>query len=447
MTTTDLDAELNATELDPKVKIEPERDRWGRYVMPDPETGELKPWVRASTISRGLADTTSLDKWMRNNLVYGLGKREDLYAMAASLASPNEKVMIDQIIDAAYEAAESTRGANLGNALHRFTERIDDGEPNVEVPKKWRADVDAYIKTMNEHGVRVIERFTERQLLNTLIESGGTCDRILDRPDWKKPRVGDLKTGKNVVSKMDEIAGQMAIYANATHWYDPLTKTLHEMPDVDKEVAIVMHLPVGQGHCVLYEVDIAAGWQAVQYEINQRYYRKRKDLCIPLSKWEPKTATPKAASEPVEDMLADVGTPKTPASVDSSADTDAELLAKRIAWVTARAKAIATQGEQRELAEIWAAVCPEIPTFKKGGPTTHEQIDKLAGVCHLTEMVQSLQDFEPDPDPQRRARMERKKNNKWCEHGIPTHEQCPQCLGLPEGWKPRIKNNKGEMSK
>src|SRR5690606_41320127 len=55
------------------------RDQYGRYILPDPVTGEEKPWTRVTTLAGTLADRRGLEKWAQRNIVYGLGQRQDLY--------------------------------------------------------------------------------------------------------------------------------------------------------------------------------------------------------------------------------------------------------------------------------------------------------------------------------------------------------------------------------
>ena len=47
----------------PATSFEPKHDRWGRYLLPDPETGAERAWTRATTVARTLADEYGLTKW------------------------------------------------------------------------------------------------------------------------------------------------------------------------------------------------------------------------------------------------------------------------------------------------------------------------------------------------------------------------------------------------
>ena len=264
---------------------EPKRDRWGRYVLPDPDTGKERSWTRATTVAGTLADRYGLEKWAQRNTVLGLGLRQDLYALAAS-CTPDDKDQLNRIVDQAQDAAKAHSGSNLGTALHRLTERIDSGE-QLDVPDTWKPDVDAYCQTLADTAVRIHPEWIERIVVSPQYGIAGTLDRLVTING--QLTVADLKTGQDVVNYgMGEIAVQLAIYANATHvWngsgYDP-------MPPVDKTNAVVIHLPVGQGRCDLHNVDIQAGMTALELALSVRDWRKRKDLSAPYTQFAEKGA-------------------------------------------------------------------------------------------------------------------------------------------------------------
>jgi hypothetical protein len=257
------------------VLTEPKRDRYGRYMLPDPDTGKERPWTRATTIAGTLADRYGLEKWAQRNTVLGLGLRQDLYALAASCTA-EDKQQLEQIVNQAQEAAKAQSGANLGTALHKLTERIDSGE-QLDVPATWRPDIDAYLAAFADNAIRV--QAIEQIVVIPWLGVAGTLDRLVT-VKGQGPYIADLKTGQDVVKYgMGEIALQLALYANATHvWngngYDP-------MPTVDKTKALVVHLPVGQGVCTLHWVDIQAGLEAVRLAVAVRDWRKRRDLSTP----------------------------------------------------------------------------------------------------------------------------------------------------------------------
>jgi hypothetical protein len=229
-----------------------------------------------------LADRYGLEQWAKRNVILGLAARHDLYAQAAS-CTPDDKTELNRIVEQAEQAAKASAGANLGTALHRFTERIDRGE-EVMVPAQWQPDVNAYVDTLAANDVDVIAGTNEQIVVIPQLGVAGTIDKMVRVPGYPLPMIADLKTGQDVVKYgMGEIAIQLALYAGATHMWDG--SAYHQMPAVDREHALVIHLPVGQGRCELHVADIAAGREAVRKAMWVREWRKKsKELSSPLAR-------------------------------------------------------------------------------------------------------------------------------------------------------------------
>lgn len=255
-----------------------EFDRWGRYKIPHPVTGKPAAWTRATTYAKSIADTFALTKWQMRMAVKGLASRADLYALAAS-TPVDDRDRLDKIAEDAKEAAAASAGANSGTALHAFTEQLDRGE-QPKVPAPWDADVRAYQATLAGHGVGVGREYIECKTVIPALGVAGTFDRINTYRGGLI--IGDLKTGKNLEYGWLEIAIQLALYSRGTHIWDPRTRTFRPMPAVDQNIALVYHLPAGQARCDIYEVDIAAGWEAAQLCGEVREWRKRKGLARQL---------------------------------------------------------------------------------------------------------------------------------------------------------------------
>lgn len=251
----------------------PKRDRWGRYLLPDPATGKERAWTRATTLSSSIADTYGLTRWQMRMVAKGLGMRTDLLALAAA-AHVDDKQTLDRVAEDAKEAAGSSAGANAGTALHSFTEANDRGEA-PEIPQPWAADVKAYRETLDGHGITVHPEWIERITVCPRYGVAGTFDRIVTLPDGRRV-IGDVKTGKDLSYSWPEIAIQLALYANASHMWGG--DGWEPMPDLDPTEAVVMWLPVGKGECQLFTVDTVAGWAMADIAYQVRQWRARKDL-------------------------------------------------------------------------------------------------------------------------------------------------------------------------
>lgn len=255
----------------------PRRDQWGRYLLPDPDTGKERAWTRATTLSSTLADTYGLTRWQMRMVAKGLGMRSDLLALAAA-AHVDDKQTLDRVANDAKEAAGSSAGANSGTALHSFTEAVDRGEEPA-VPDPWAADIDAYRATMAAHQVTVHPEWIERITICPRFGVAGTFDRILTLADGRRV-IGDVKTGKDLSYSWGEIAVQLALYAHATHiWNGTGWDT---MPVVDPSEAVVMWLPVGRAVCELHTVNIVDGWAMAQVAFEVRKWRARRNLARQL---------------------------------------------------------------------------------------------------------------------------------------------------------------------
>lgn len=253
------------------------RDGWGRYLIPDPTTGEPRAWTRVTTLARTIADHTAIEITERRKIAWGIGARPDLYARAAA-ATLDDTTDLDQVIEHAGHAAATAAGANTGTALHRFAERLDAGE-TLDVPAPWDRDLAAYRQTLTTHQITTVPGWLERILLIPEAGVAGTCDRLWTAPSWTLPRIGDLKTAQNIHLAAGEIALQLALYAHATHWWNPATQELHPITEpIDHTTAVVAHLPAGRGTCTLYDINITAGWDAVPLALAVREWRRRNDI-------------------------------------------------------------------------------------------------------------------------------------------------------------------------
>jgi hypothetical protein len=257
-------------------RIEPSRDHYGRYLLPDPATGAERAWTRATTWAKTLSDTTGLHKWECRMVAKGITLRPDLYALAAA-APADDVTALDTLTEAAREAAAASAPANLGTALHRFTERHDRGEL-VAPPEPWAADLAAYAATMRAEGITIDPAHIERITPVPGLGAAGTLDRIAKVPGHGLV-IADVKTGQDLRWSWGEIAVQLAIYAHGAGLW---TGTGYQpMPEVSQSRALVIHLPAGQARCDLHWLDITAGWDAARLAAAVRGWRARRDLAVP----------------------------------------------------------------------------------------------------------------------------------------------------------------------
>jgi hypothetical protein len=275
----------------PPARPEPERDRYGRYRITDPVTGEERSWIRATTWAKTVSDLFALHGWEKRMVARGFAQRPDLMLRVAAVADPDSsagKTELDGLIDRAREHAKAGARANLGTALHAFTESIDVGRPLPAIPPPYDRDIAAYRKATA--AVEVSRNYVERICVIRDLGVAGTMDRLVrfkHGPGGKGlPMIGDLKTTSDLKYSLNEIAIQLALYAHADTIYDPVAREHYPMLEVNQEQALVVHLPAGEGRCTLYLVDIAAGWEMALLCGAVRAWRDRKDLAQLLDQVE-----------------------------------------------------------------------------------------------------------------------------------------------------------------
>lgn len=254
---------------------EPPTGQWGWYKLPHPVSGEAdKLWPRVSTIARTLGDEYGLTAWKLRMTAKGVALRPDLIASAAAADVETDKSTLDGIVKSAMEKAEAGAGANYGNALHNFTQRLDAGESvtAMGVPAALVADVEAYAATLKRHGLTVLPDYSERVIVNPDQEYAGRWDRVV-RDRAGNLYVLDLKTGKDLSYSWLEFATQEALYSRARYMCSLDFTGYEPAPVVDQSKALVMHLPVGTGRAQIYGVPIDKGWRAALAALDVRRMR------------------------------------------------------------------------------------------------------------------------------------------------------------------------------
>lgn len=255
------------------------RDRWQRYLLPDPETGVERAWTRVTTVAKTLADEYNLTLWKLRMVAKGMALRPDLVAGAAAADLEQDKKALNKIAEQAMERAGSGAGANLGTALHTFAHRLVRGEAieSMGVPDALVKDLREYIDTMKRHRLQPRAEWSERIIVIPALGVAGTFDNIVGQPSGvtkSEPlSILDLKTGKDLQYGWLEIAIQEALYVHGDFMWNPATQSYEPMPEVDQHRGLVLHLPVGKAHGQLYGVNLIEGWEYAQLAIKAREAR------------------------------------------------------------------------------------------------------------------------------------------------------------------------------
>lgn len=252
----------------PAPMTEPKRDRWGRPLILQPD-GKRAGYTRVTTVAKTLEDEGSLANWKMRQVAVGLARRPDLLALASTAVG--DKSRLDKITQQALDAAASDARANLGTALHSIVEQLGLGLP-VDILPDLAGDIDAWRRTSQGLGIEAHETF----VVNDTHQYAGTFDFVMRHPHTGALVIGDLKTGADLSYSWRSIAVQLAAYANAEHRYHVDTDTRLPMPDIDRSVGIIVHLPAGEGRCEIHEVDLVAGHEALMQSLWTRTWRRSK---------------------------------------------------------------------------------------------------------------------------------------------------------------------------
>lgn len=311
---------------------EPDRDSYGRYLLPHPQTGQTLSWRRATTFAGVLDDTYNLDLWQKRHLLRGaaMAATEDPGELTpyAKLDIAADKDMLNSRAQELAERSGVNEAADQGTLVHALTEAVDRGEPGAwdAVPAQYRADVQAYLKALSEAGFRVVPSMLERRTLvlgygrqfrSTGAGVAGTFDQVLqtvrDIPAAGLKAgefvVGDRKTGKDMSFGELAHAIQLCLYAdglNSSGVWDGHAGRWEQPLRVSDRVGVIIHLPLEKGECTLHLLNLTEGRAAckdVQAVYDRRTRAKAKatgmsrvlhTAAVPRVLDFPKTAPPVA---------------------------------------------------------------------------------------------------------------------------------------------------------
>ena len=349
------------------------RDRWGRPLIIPADGGKAIAYGRFSSHGSVLEDKFALEKWKIRTSAIGLTKRSDLFAQLAACA-PEDTKRLDEIMSQALEAGGGSVGANLGTALHEFTQRVDLGEITVdEISEPWRSDVGAYLSALEAHNLTVIRELIEVNQVNDELLLAGTADRFYH--STQGVICADIKTGKQISKNPLAYAVQLASYANSM-LYDIETGTRKPIADeLELRTGYIIHIPANKGRCDIYEVDLMEAMAAARLASTVKRWQKRDDLVRNIA---PAKAPRKKAEKPAE---------KPSESSVSVASPD------RDEWVRGRIKHVA-EACKTELVALW----PDgVMTPSKAEHWTDLEIDRIVEIVATLEREHELGFYPLDP--------------------------------------------------
>lgn len=158
-------------------------DRYGRYKLVHPDTRKPVKWTRTTTFAKSIQDTFALSQWAQRMTLKGAALRPDIVAAVSTLEVKADKDRVNALVEDAKKAAGNKVAANLGTAVHAFTEDRDRALVGMpvkarEVPDDLMPSVDAYEQILSAFGLRPVPGLIEFTTAVKQYEVAGTSDRV-----------------------------------------------------------------------------------------------------------------------------------------------------------------------------------------------------------------------------------------------------------------------------
>lgn len=262
----------------------PKGGRWSWYQEGDGG----REWQPMTNLLKKIdTETFNLDTYKIVNAMVGTALREDIRVGAAAIGkrpakparySAEDNKTLKSLANLAQKAAVSEDGGVLGTAQHTACDRVDAGEPVLDVirhlPYPYNANVQAYEALIRLNGWEVVEM--ERTVRMPELDAAGTLDRIYRVPGYGLV-IGDEKTEEEPLRNLLKISAQLAGYANSDAVWVPAGvgngvwapwEQVLKGEKINRDVAIVVH--IRDGEAVPYLVDIKKGYRAALRAAAQR---------------------------------------------------------------------------------------------------------------------------------------------------------------------------------
>jgi hypothetical protein len=229
------------------------RDRYGRPLIADQQSGQPVPYSRASSIASVIEDQYGLSQWRMRMVSIGMARlaADGLIPDGAGQMSPSD---VAGLAETAFARGGGTDAAQLGTAIHEtLRHMLDTGdEPDGET-------VHGRVVSAAVHMIRSIGMVpvaTEQRIVWDDEQIAGTCDLVLGDPKTGRLMIADLKTGRTHPGL--SATAQLAAYAAGVPW-TAAGRSSWPGP-VDQDTGIILWCPadISSDPRLLY-ADLAVG--------------------------------------------------------------------------------------------------------------------------------------------------------------------------------------------
>lgn len=374
-------------------EAETKRDRYGRYLIPHPDTGKETAWTRSTTFAKSISDTYALSQWGLRMALLGATMRPDIVRRAHGKHVKQDKALLDELTAELKDVAGAKVAANDGTSMHSFTEMADrawhsPGGPRSvldQIPPDCRDMVETYIRLLEETGLEPVPHLIEFTVVVKQYGVAGTSDNCykvtkplvlkIGRAEVRLTPgeyvIGDKKTGKDLDYGWQEIVIQLATYAHGINtagvwdrknevWEpDPLSRFDAPGTKVRLDAGIVVHLPVdkeSEKTPAVYGVDLESGWNAAVLCERVRAWRKVRSLASPVMVSEPETFAPQRPAAQTVRSAQMVGDHDPDTGVTTRTTVRPPSLMDKARAVTSKSDASAVWKEAREVGKSDAEV-------------------------------------------------------------------------------------------
>lgn len=424
------------------VPPEPDRGRWGQYIVHEREldktTGAYtvspttRLWRRSTTGADMVADKKNLIDWAKRMGAHGAARDASLAAQLRALDPESTDWTIKQqsnkLAEKCAKAVGSGDGADVGNAMHRVNQATDLKLITLDqVPAAYQNDVLAREAALLDAGLELLPEYREVILINEDADLCGMADGIArDTKGLITGKPGTLvifddKTG----TYLDDLkfGAQCGDYAHSGWVYDRDTHEWIPKPEVDLEWAAICNTPAGTGVSTIYRLAIKAPYEMMLDRLNWEAAEKAKQTRIEICTAGPPqkladelqaslaTAEPVKVGELLTTAVTRIAEPDPFAGLPGPDGLPQRDRFKRIAYLESRIKALRGQPAKdgrpdgrTALRIAWMERIPHIPPFKKneeeklGHDYGNEELDIIQQVITKAESA-SWAPFTEEDDP------------------------------------------------